>query len=360
MSSFRQPTRPIVGGHDYKTVQCGNCADQISIPVRCNQCGTDISPLLRGDAYQTSSTSKVKVACDRCGTEFKRSADKKRHQLYSCSVRTDATEGELYYCPLRSTESCAERGYRPDKLIDHLRQAHNFERSSGGAHLSYQGQDQSRATPPEGRFEQMSISGGTGSWYSGQSPSLGGQEQGIAGASQQYPQQQRLSPQLNAPYDSAFPFDETLYEDNAAESRYPLPAHPLALDSGTNNVHRHHQSRNSAGASYLGPNNPSGLRASGNTGHVGQDPYPVITDPTTSHSRHQQHPRQQYQDQANLDTGPFAYPTTGISPWDGNSDNQTAYSHSRAPDSVQYPARNEPSQRRQGRNRGDGRQGGRG
>jgi hypothetical protein len=302
------------------------------------------------------------VTCDRCGTEFKRFADKRRHQLYSCSVRTDATEEELYYCPLRSTESCAERGYRPDKLIDHLRQAHNFERSSGGAHLSYQGQDQSQTMPPEGRFGQMTISGDAGSWYSGRSPPLGGQsEQGIAGASQQYTPQQRLSsPQPNAPYDSAYSFDETLYEDNTTASRYPLPAHQLALDSGTGGMDRHHQSRHSAGASYMDPSNPSGLPASGNIGHVGQGSYPIIAHPTTPHSHHQQQPRQQYQGQVNLDTGSFTYATAGISPWDGNSGNQTTYSHSRAPDPGQYLAHNEPNQRRQGRSRGDGRQGGRG
>jgi len=236
----------------------------------------------------------------------------------------------LCWCPLRSTESCAERGYRPDKLVDHLRQAHNFERverSSGGANPSRQGQDQNQVMPPQG---VMPSGGDTGLWYSDQGASLSGQPgQGITGASQQYNQPRRLSSQLNTSYDGVYHYGSTPYGDNATASHYPLPAHPL--DGGAGGMDRHYQSGNSTAGSY--PN------------------YSTTADVTTPH---QQHPSQQYQGQVSPDTSSFSYT------WGGSSDSQTAYSYPQAPGSGQYVARSEHGQHRQRRNRGDGRQGGRG
>lgn len=210
----------------------------------------------------------------------------------------------------------------------------------------------------------MSIGGDARPWYPDQSPSLGGRpEQDIAGTQQQYTQQQRLSPQLNAPYDNLYPYDSTLYDDTATASRYPLSTHTLALDSSAGGMDSRHQSRASTAASYLNHSNPSGLQASGNIGHVSQSSYPTTTDATTPYSRRQQqHSRQQYQGQASLDTSSFTYPcpSTEIASWDDSSESQATYSHPRAPESGQYPAHNESNQRRQGRHRGDGRQGGRG
>ncbi|KAI9780991.1 MAG: hypothetical protein M1839_006430 [Geoglossum umbratile] len=348
MSGYRRPTQPIVGSHDYKMIQCDNCPNQIPIPAKCSQCGTDTPSLSGGGGQQSPSAPKLKIPCERCGAEFKRLYDKTRHQRYSCPVQTDAEDGELCWCPLRSKESCAERGYRPDKLVDHLRQAHNFERverSSGGANPSHRGRDQNQVTPAQG---VTPIDGDPGLWYPDQGTSLSGQPgQGITGAPRQYNQPRRPSSQLNTSYDGVYPYDSTTYEDDVTASHFPLPAHPLALDGGAGGMGRHYQSGNSTAGSYLSPN----------SSHVGQASYSTTADVTTPHSRH---PRQQYQGQASPDTSSFPFTTADATSWGGSSDSQIAYSYSQPPGSRQYVARSEPGQHRQRRNREDGRQGGRG
>ncbi|KAI9867645.1 MAG: hypothetical protein M1813_008445 [Trichoglossum hirsutum] len=166
------PYQPSSDDRAQRIVQCENCHQDNVVPVKCTSCSGYLPSLPYKDT-QGGNSPKSKNTCERCGVSFTRHADKTRHQWFSCSVRRDATVEELFYCHLRTTEGCSDRGYRPDKLSDHLRQFHGFgqvKKSQGrGTTGASSSSDYSQVTP------------------GGYTPQVGVTESGSTASPTQYP-----------------------------------------------------------------------------------------------------------------------------------------------------------------------------